>query len=65
MATHTAVSPSVGAADVWTSMIVFTLLYGGLAVVEVRLLLAYIRKGAEPFEQPRLVEDDQPLEFAY
>lgn len=65
MATHTAVSPSVGAADVWTSMIVFTLLYGGLAVVEVRLLLASIRKGAEPFEQPRLVEDDQPLEFAY
>ena len=65
MATHTAVSPSVGAADVWTSMIVFTLLYGGLAVVEVRLLLAYIRKGAEPFEQPRIVEDDAPLEFAY
>mgnify|MGYP002651278369 CR=1 FL=1 len=65
MATHTAVSPSVGTADVWTSMIVFTLLYGGLAVVEVRLLLATIRKGAEPFEQPRIVEDDAPLEFAY
>lgn len=65
MATHTAVSPSVGASDVWTSMIVFTLLYGGLAVVEVRLLLDYIRRGAEPFEAPRLVEDDQPLEFAY
>ena len=65
MATHTAVSPSVGASDVWTSMIVFTLLYGGLAVVEVRLLLSYIRAGAEPFEQPRLVEDDEPLEFAY
>lgn len=65
MATHTAVSPSVGSSDVWTSMIVFTLLYGGLAVVEVRLLLDYIRRGAEPFEAPRLVEDDQPLEFAY
>lgn len=46
-------------------MIVFTLLYGGLAVVEVRLLLSYIRAGAEPFEQPRLVEDDEPLKFAY
>ncbi|KRE39455.1 cytochrome BD ubiquinol oxidase subunit I [Janibacter sp. Soil728] len=65
MATHTAVSPSVGTADVWTSMLVFTALYGGLAVVEVRLLLDYIRRGAEPFEAPRLVEDDQPLEFSY
>ncbi|HIZ98696.1 MAG TPA: cytochrome ubiquinol oxidase subunit I [Candidatus Janibacter merdipullorum] len=65
MATHTAVSPSVGTADVWTSMIVFTLLYGALAIVEVKLLLTYIRRGAEPFEEPRLVEDDEPLEFAY
>src|SRR5699024_1009364 len=65
MATHTAVSPSVGTSDVWTSMIVFTALYGALAVVEVRLLLQYIRRGAEPFEEPRLVEDDEPLEFAY
>ncbi|WP_435200656.1 cytochrome ubiquinol oxidase subunit I [Janibacter sp. GS2] len=65
MATHTAVSPSVGTADVWTSMIVFTLLYGALAVVEVRLLLDYIRRGADPFEEPRLVEDDEPLEFSY
>ncbi len=65
MATHTAVSPSVGTSDVWTSMIVFTLLYGALAVVEVRLLLDYIRRGAEPFEEPRLVEDDEALEFSY
>ena len=65
MAPHPAVSPSVGTSDVWTSMIVFTALYGALAVVEVRLLLQYIRRGAEPFEEPRLVEDDEPLEFAY
>ncbi|UUZ44417.1 cytochrome ubiquinol oxidase subunit I [Janibacter limosus] len=65
MTTRTAVSPSVGTADVWTSMLVFTALYGGPAVVEVRLLLDYIRRGAEPFETPRLVEDDQPLEFSY
>nr|WP_221935598.1 cytochrome ubiquinol oxidase subunit I [Janibacter cremeus] len=65
MTTSQGVSPSVGTADVWTSMIVFTLLYGGLAVVEVRLLLDYIRRGAEPFEEPRLIEEDEPLEFAY
>ncbi|WP_338752217.1 cytochrome ubiquinol oxidase subunit I [Janibacter alittae] len=65
MTTRTAVSPSVGATDVWISMGVFTLLYGALAVVEVRLLLDYIRRGAEPFEEPRLVEDDEPLQFAY
>ena len=65
MATQTAVSPTVGTADVVTSMSVFTLLYGALAVVEVRLLLEYIRRGAEPFEQPRVVEDDEPLVFTY
>ena len=33
--------------------------------LEVRLLLDYIRRGAEPFEEPRLIEEDEPLEFAY
>ena len=65
MTTKTGVSPSVGTGDVWTSMIVFTLLYGALAVVEIRLLLEYIRRGPDPFEEPRLVEEDEPLEFAY
>ena len=38
-------SPSVSAAQVWTSMLGFTLLYGVLAVVEVKLLLRFIAKG--------------------
>ena len=46
-------------------MIVFTLLYGVLAVIEVKLFLDYIKKGAEPFEEPVLLEDDDELQFAY
>ena len=34
-------------------MVVFTLLYGALAVVEVKLLLHYVRKGAEPIRGPQ------------
>ena len=30
------------------AIVAFTLLYGGLAVIEVRLMLASIRKGPEP-----------------
>ncbi len=65
MTTRQGVSPSVGTSDVLISMTVFTLLYGALAVIEVKLLLDYIRRGAEPFEEPRLLEEDEPLEFAY
>lgn len=44
---HTAdgVSGSVSAAEVLTSLVVFTLLYGVLAVIEVGLLLHFIRRG--------------------
>ena len=52
-----------------TSLIVFTLLYGVLAVVEIRLFLHYVRQGAEPFEEPqrhrRRPDEDAPLAFAY
>ena len=52
-----------------TSMVVFTLLYGALAVVEVKLFLHYVRKGAEPFEEPQSTpptrDEDAPLVFAY
>ncbi|GAA3603750.1 cytochrome ubiquinol oxidase subunit I [Marihabitans asiaticum] len=65
MTTAQGVSPSVGATDVWISMIVYTLLYGVLAVVEVKLFLDYIKKGAEPFEEPQLLEDDDKLAFSY
>ncbi len=68
MSTATGVSPSVSAGEVLTSMLVLTLLYGALAVVEVKLFLHYVRKGAEPFEQPPTpdtIDDDSPLVFAY
>ncbi len=66
MTTDVGVSPSVSTGEVITSMVVFTLLYGALAVVEVKLLLTYIRRGAEPFEEPATPSDeDAPLAFAY
>lgn len=68
MATKTGVSPSVSAGEVVTSMVVYTLLYGLLAVVEVKLFLTYLRAGALPFEEPATPEthdDDAPLAFAY
>jgi cytochrome d ubiquinol oxidase subunit I len=68
MTTANGVSPSVSMGEVITSMIVFTLLYGALAVVEIKLFLHYVRKGAEPFEQPQDPADrdeDAPLVFAY
>ena len=42
------VSPSVGWASVLTSLIVFTLLYGVLAVVEVVLLIRAVKAGPPP-----------------
>ena len=47
MTTQTGVSPGVSAATVATSMIVYTLLYGVLAVAMVGLSLRYGRAGAE------------------
>lgn len=68
MATSTGVSPAVVAGEVVTSMVVYTLLYGILAVVEVKLFLTYMRAGAPPFEAPvdRTTQDeDAELAFAY
>ena len=55
----------VGTTEVWISMIVYTLLYGVLAVIEVKLFLDYIKKGPEPFEEPTQLRDDDELAFAY
>jgi cytochrome d ubiquinol oxidase subunit I len=69
MTTERAVSPGVSTAEVVTSLVLFTLVYGALAVVEVRLMLTYIRRGADPVdpdEDPSAPHtDDQPLAFAY
>lgn len=69
-----AVSPGVSAFEVLTSLIVLTTVYGVLAVVEVRLLLTYIRRGADPLPTPEddgpgsgspLADADRPLAVAY
>ncbi|MFE9533055.1 cytochrome ubiquinol oxidase subunit I [Streptomyces sp. NPDC006691] len=51
--TKDAVSPNVSQGEVLTSMIVFTLLYAVLAVVEVKLLVKYVKAGP-----PELTDDD-------
>lgn len=63
-----AVSPGVSEAEAWISIVSLTLLYAFLAVVEVRLLLHAIGKGAAPFEPPVPPgerDDDAPLAVAY
>ncbi|MFK5584878.1 MULTISPECIES: cytochrome ubiquinol oxidase subunit I [unclassified Serinicoccus] len=70
MTTRTGVSPGTTAAEVITSMSVFTLLYGALAVVEVKLLLRYGRAGAEHVPEdasydPSARDDDDAFVFTY
>ena len=65
-------SPLLSSAEVWISMIGFTLLYAVLAFIEVKLLLKYIKMGApepaelvqDPFGEAQKDEDKQ-LYFAY
>lgn len=47
-----AVSPTVSAASVWISMIGFTLIYGILAIVGLRLLCKFARLGPQPNTAP-------------
>ena len=66
--TANGVSPSVPAATVATSLAVFTLLYGVLAVIEFRLMLTYAKVGPEPPRPPTSEEPEdaeRPLAFAY
>jgi len=72
MTTAQAVSPGVSTFEVLASLITFTLLYGVLAVVEVKLMFTYIAKGAESAEElvrqtepPDDDDADRPLAFAY
>ena len=54
------------AGEVLASMIILTLLYGGLAVIEVGLLLKYARKGLDEEPPPGAPSDeDKPLELVY
>ena len=58
-------SPGVSAFEVGATMVLYTLIYGALAVVEVRLLLHYIKLGLPQVVEPKVLSDDEPLSFAY
>ncbi|MFM8894934.1 MAG: cytochrome ubiquinol oxidase subunit I, partial [Actinomycetales bacterium] len=69
--TAAAVSSSVSSGEVLVSLIGFTLVYAALAVVEVALLLRYIKQGApeqvstDPYDRNSSADPDKRLEFAY
>ena len=67
MTTSSGVSPGTTSAEVIISMVVYTLLYAVLAVIELKLFRDYVRKGPQPFADPTepAREDDAPLAFAY
>ena len=71
MTTEHGVSPGVSVFEAAASVAVLTILYAGLAVVEIGLMVKYVRRGADPFEEPPRpslrgpVDDDAPLTFAY
>jgi cytochrome d ubiquinol oxidase subunit I len=69
MLTADGVSPTVTAGSIWISVIVFALLYGSLAVVEVGLFLRTVRQGppeitSDPYQSDD-ADSDRPLTFAY
>jgi cytochrome d ubiquinol oxidase subunit I len=69
--TANGVSLATSEAEVWISMLVFTLLYGILAVIEVALMVKFIKVGPPEItsdEADRAYDDrdsDKPLTFAY
>ena len=68
MRTAAGVSPGTTSAEVITSLSVFTLLYGALAVVEVGLIVTFVRAGLPDVSQDAAGpsdDTDKPLAFAY
>jgi cytochrome d ubiquinol oxidase subunit I len=69
MLTADGVSPTVTSGAIWISVIVFALLYGSLAVVEVGLFLRTVRQGPPEITSDPYRSDDadaeRPLTFAY
>jgi cytochrome bd ubiquinol oxidase subunit I len=64
--TSAGVSPSVTAGAVLTSLIVFTLLYGALAVIDGVLMTRYAKAGPPPSPPAEPVTDEpRPLAVAY
>jgi cytochrome d ubiquinol oxidase subunit I len=69
MTTSEAVSPGVSTFEAGASLVVLTLVYAALAVVEIGLILKYIKTGAEKDVVLTSSDDhndpDRPLAFAY
>lgn len=73
--TRDAVSPGVSQGEVLTSMLVFTLLYAVLAVIEVKLLVKYVKAGPPELTEADLNpptkiggddrDADRPMAFSY
>ncbi|MFK0255376.1 cytochrome ubiquinol oxidase subunit I [Streptomyces sp. NPDC090445] len=72
--TRDAVSPGVSQAEVLTSMLVFTALYAVLAVIEVKLLVKYVKAGPPELTEADLNpptkigghdSSDRPMAFSY
>lgn len=64
--TAASVSPTVSAGSVLFSMIVYTLLYGALAVLEVWLFLKFAKAGLPDVAPVEVQSDpDAPMSFAY
>jgi cytochrome d ubiquinol oxidase subunit I len=69
--TANGVSLAASSTEVWISMLVFTLLYGVLAVIEVALMIKYVKAGPPEIttdEAEKAYDDrdsDKPLTFAY
>lgn len=59
-------SPGVSAFEVGTTMVLYTVIYGALAVVEVALFMHYMKLGLPDVVEPKvLTDEDAPLTFAY
>ncbi|MDO4716463.1 MAG: cytochrome ubiquinol oxidase subunit I [Propionibacteriaceae bacterium] len=65
MPTAMGVSPTVTAGEVLFSLIVYTLVYGALAVIEVGLFLKYAKAGLPEVAPVEIRKDDEPMSFAY
>ena len=65
LTTASAVSPYVDVASVAVSLVVFTALYGVLAVVWFGLIKRYAVNGAPQVEATESSDEDKPLAFAY
>jgi len=65
MPTLQGLSPTVGVGPTWLSLILYTLIYGVLAVVEVGLLLKYIKIGLPETVKVSVKDEAEPLSFAY